>query len=53
MQLVREQQDEKNYIQLLRQSREELQRQLERESRDAPKRFQGVFLPPDEQQDKS
>lgn len=53
MQLVREQQDEKNYIQLLRQSREELQRQLERESRDAPKRFQGVFLPPDEPQDKS
>ena len=41
MQLVREQQDEKNYIQLLRQSREELQRQLERESRDAPKRYQG------------
>ena len=41
MQLVREQQDEKNYIQLLRQSREELQRQLEHESRDAPKRYQG------------
>lgn len=42
MQLVREQQDEKNYIQLLRQSREELQRQLERESRDAPQRYQGA-----------
>jgi glutathione-regulated potassium-efflux system ancillary protein KefC len=42
MQLVREQQDEKNYIQLLKQSREELQRQLERESRDAPKRYQGA-----------
>lgn len=42
MQLVREQQDEKNYIQLLRQSREELQRQLERESRDAPQRYQGL-----------
>ncbi len=41
MQLVREQQDENNYIQLLRQSREELQRQLERESRDAPQRYQG------------
>ena len=44
MQLVREQQDEKNYIQLVKQSREELQRQLERESRDAPKRYQGVHL---------
>ena len=42
MQLVREQQDEKNYIQLLKQSREELQRQLERESRDAPQRYQGL-----------
>jgi glutathione-regulated potassium-efflux system ancillary protein KefC len=42
MQLVSEQQDEKNYIQLLRQSREELQRQLERESRDAPQRYQGL-----------
>ena len=41
MQLVRQEQDEKNYIQLLKQSREELQRQLERESRDAPKRYQG------------
>lgn len=42
MQLIREQQDEKNYIQLLKQSREELQRQLERESRDAPQRYQGL-----------
>jgi glutathione-regulated potassium-efflux system ancillary protein KefC len=41
MQLVREQQDEKSYVQLVRQSREELQRQLERESRDAPQRYQG------------
>jgi len=40
MQLVREQQDEKNYLQLLKQSREELQRQLERESRDAPEHYQ-------------
>ena len=40
MQWVREQQDEKNFIQQLRQSREELQRQLERESRDTPQRYQ-------------
>jgi len=49
MQLVREQQDEKNYIQLLKQSREELQRQLERESRDAPQRYQGERSGNDEQ----
>jgi len=47
MQLVRQQQDEKSYIQLLKQSREELQRQLERESRDAPKRYQGLYTEPD------
>jgi glutathione-regulated potassium-efflux system ancillary protein KefC len=44
MQLIRQQQDEKNYIQLLKQSREELQRQLERESRDAPKRYKEGHL---------
>lgn len=48
MQLIRQQQDEKNYIQLLKQSREELQRQLERESRDAPKRYQGAQLAAEE-----
>lgn len=50
MQLVRQQQDEKSYIQLLKQSREELQRQLERESRDVPKHYQGRGMnaePPD------
>ncbi|WP_337843336.1 monovalent cation:proton antiporter-2 (CPA2) family protein [Rheinheimera sp.] len=40
MQLIRQQQDEKSYLQLLKQSREELQRQLERESRETPKRYQ-------------
>ncbi|MFC4656356.1 monovalent cation:proton antiporter-2 (CPA2) family protein [Rheinheimera marina] len=40
MQLIRQQQDEKSYLQLLKQSREELQRQLERESRETPQRYQ-------------
>lgn len=40
MEQVREQQDEKTYLQLLRQSREELQRQLERETQLAPQKFQ-------------
>ena len=53
MQLVREQQDEKSYIQLLRQSREELQRQLERESRDAPQRYQGGYSSADHRKNTS